>query len=98
METWVHFWAEQLGTGWQDFAISILQWCFALSLIPAVRHPTDKPAFLSSIFTASLLLVMCFVLSTLGFVNSTLATFAVCGMWVTLAVQKHMIGKQKRSA
>lgn len=89
LESWVHFWQQHLGTGWQDYAIATLQWFFAASLIPAVRHPTDKPALTSSATTASLLVVMCFILSTLGLVNALFATAAVCVMWTVLAVQKY---------
>jgi hypothetical protein len=76
---------------WQDWVIAIIQWVFVVALIPTIRHPSNKPTFISSLFTGLLLAVMAGVFATLQLWNGTLSATALAGAWLTLAYQRWRI-------
>ena len=82
---------------WQDWVIAIVQWVFALVLIPAIRHPLNKPPFSSSLLTAILLTVLSFVFYTLSLWNSTFSSLAVAAAWYVLAWQKFRMDRSQKS-
>jgi uncharacterized membrane protein YagU involved in acid resistance len=71
---------------WQDYVILVIQVSFALSLIPSVLSD-DKPAILTSMFNAILLVVLAIVFASLSLWSSSVATFSVAVLWTVLMVQ-----------
>ncbi|MBI4118366.1 MAG: hypothetical protein HY455_02445 [Parcubacteria group bacterium] len=76
---------------WQDKVISIGQWLFLAALLPSVLGP-DKPAFWSSMMTASILGVFAYTFWTLKLKNATISSVAVSVGWFILAYQQGFSG------
>ncbi|MBI4120892.1 MAG: hypothetical protein HY457_01380 [Parcubacteria group bacterium] len=71
---------------WQDKVISIGQWLFFFALLPSIFSP-EKPAFWSSILTATILMVFAFTFSTLKLRSATVSSVVVSVGWYVLAYQ-----------
>ncbi len=79
---------------WQDIVISLGGVFFAVALTPSLIGE-DKPAFKTSIITASILIIMVFTYASLELWLSALMNAIMCVMWGILAVQKYRIGVSK---
>lgn len=73
---------------WQDMTIGIVQWIFALALVPSLLGP-HKPAFETSMITMILLLVLTCVYATLHLYAGVVCTFLCACGWGTLARQRY---------
>ena len=78
---------------WQDYAISIISFCFIITLIPAVvRNYRLKQVIGQSIFTylptAILLTLMALVYLTIKFYYGSITTTGTAVMWYILSYQK----------
>jgi len=80
---------------WQDYVIAAVQWTFVLALIPTIRHPINKPAFLTSLLTAVLMLVLGFAFSTLKLWNGVASSIALGMGWGLLAYQRYVLDRAK---
>ena len=78
---------------WQDYIIAACQWIFILALIPAIRHPSDKPPLSSSLLTGLLLAVLAATFFTLELWNGTLSCLALAATWFFLGYQRWKIDK-----
>jgi len=76
-----------MNTSWQDVVIGVVQWIFALALVPSIAGP-HKPAFETSMITMILLLVLVGVYVSLGLYAAALCTFLCACGWGTLARQR----------
>lgn len=82
---------------WQDIVIAVVQWVFALTLLPSVLSE-DKPALATSVLTGIVLAVLAFTFSTLNLWNATLSTAVVSIMWWILAFQSYRRLKARRES
>lgn len=78
---------------WQDWVFSVGNGIFALALLPSVMGKS-KPAFSSSLLTASVLAVFVGTFATFSLWLSAAVTTVSASMWLTLAVQKYRIDKR----
>ena len=73
---------------WQDIAIMVVCYLFAVFLIPSIRSKTNKPAKSSCLLTASGLAVIGFAFDTLGLWLSFWSEIAGITAWMILFFQK----------
>lgn len=71
---------------WQDIVIAVLQFGFALALIPSLRAP-QKPAYATCILTAAGLTVIAFCFLTLDLWLSATGTGSAAVGWWLLVIQ-----------
>ena len=79
---------------WQDFVFITGQVAFTLSLLPSV-FSKDKPAFLTSIVSASFLVIFAFTYTTLSLWLAALGTATTSTLWFILAYQKYQMRRNK---
>jgi hypothetical protein len=81
---------------WQDLVIAVVQWVFAVSLVPTILHATEKPTFVTAIVTSVSLFVMTLAFASLHLWFSA-ASVAVGGIaWSILTWQRFWINKKSR--
>lgn len=78
---------------WQDVVLSVGQWIFILALLPSVLGQ-DKPAFITSLITGSVLGVFAITFSTLALWFSAISTASVSFVWFFLAIQKYVTDRK----
>jgi hypothetical protein len=78
---------------WQDLVYSIGQWVFIVALLPSV-FSKNKPAFVSSLTTGTVLLVYVFTMASLNLWVSSASTSITCLVWYILAFQKYRLDKK----
>jgi hypothetical protein len=84
-----------LDGSWQDAVIAVVQWIFALSLLPTIFHPTDKPTFSTAVLTSISLFVMAFAMATLPNLRLSAASVMLGGIaWTILAWQRYVINRR----
>ena len=76
---------------WQDWVIAIIQWLFAVFLIPSVFHPEKKPPFSTCITTSVGIFIVAYAVWTLGLLQSSLSASATGVVWGILAYQQYRI-------
>jgi hypothetical protein len=80
---------------WQDAVIAVVQWVFAISLLPTIFHPTDKPTFSTAVITAISLFVMASAMATLPHLRLSAVSVALGGIaWTVLAWQRYGINRR----
>lgn len=72
---------------WQDLAILIIQFAFAMALVPALVGPT-KPDRVTCAMTGSLLYMLGAIFLTMGFWLSAGSSFLVAACWTILLLQR----------
>ena len=77
---------------WQDIVLTLTNFVFLVSLASAVRDQ-QKPPLSTSIPSPLALYVICVVQISLGLYLTTVITFIVANLWLTLAVQRYRQGK-----
>jgi hypothetical protein len=80
---------------WQDWAIAVIQWVFALALIPTIRDASAKPSLSSSLLTAILLTALSGIFITLELWNGALSSLAVAIAWFILTFQRWRLDRKK---
>ncbi|MEM0492864.1 MAG: hypothetical protein QXS02_02765 [Candidatus Thermoplasmatota archaeon] len=88
-------------TAWQDIALTIINFAFIFTLIPAViKNYKLKDVKGQSLLTASstsiLLLIMAYVLFTLSLYLSFISTIGTAIMWFILTYQNVAYSRIKR--
>ena len=83
---------------WQDTALTIINFCFIITIIPAIiRNYRIKDTKSQSLFTylptALLLTVMCFIFYTLDLFLSSISTGGTAITWYILTYQKIIYSK-----
>ena len=73
---------------WQDLVFSIGNFVFAFALIPTIKGK-DKPAFSTSIISASFLTLFIIAFSTLGLWFSALGVGTSATAWWILTLQTY---------
>ena len=73
-------------TSWQDVVMSIGQWVFIIALLPAIVGK-DKPPWMTSLLTATVLSVFAFTFWTLGMIMSAISGSITALCWWVLLVQ-----------
>ncbi len=80
---------------WQDIVFFVGQWVFIIALIPTLRAK-EKPQISTSLVTSATLFVFAVTYFTLGLWLSAIVAALISIAWLTLAVQKHRIGKKNK--
>ncbi|HZX49578.1 MAG TPA: hypothetical protein VFE94_00300 [Candidatus Paceibacterota bacterium] len=78
---------------WQDIVFSIGSWVFVFALLPSV-FSKDKPAFSSSITTATVLTVFVFTYASLGLWLTAVSAGLLTLTWCVLAIQKFLMNQK----
>jgi hypothetical protein len=79
---------------WQDIILAISFAAFNVALIPSVVGK-KKPAFYTSLLTATFLVPGLIVYINLSLWYSAIMTAINIGLWVTLLIQEYRLSKQK---
>jgi hypothetical protein len=86
---------------WQDTALTIINFGFIISTIPAIiknyqLKNSRSQSLITYLSTAILLMVMAGVFETLQLYLSSISTFGSSCIWFVLSYQKIRYGKQKQ--
>jgi hypothetical protein len=78
---------------WQDQVLTVINFCFILTLVPAVLKnyrykDVESQSILTYSATAVLLSLMCFIFWTLNLTLSSIATGGTALVWYILTYQK----------
>lgn len=79
---------------WQDWAIMAVQIVFALSLLPTILHPTQKPTFSTAILTVLCLLLMGITYLSLSLWFATFFAGVNVALWMVLAFQRYRLNRK----
>ncbi len=79
---------------WEDVVIAIVQWVFAIALIPSILHKTEKPALMTSLLTGLLLIVLCVAYASLDLWKSVIPVAILTLAWLYLAWQRYQLNKK----
>lgn len=87
---------------WQDFALTVINFGFIITLIPALiknyqKKEVGSQSFLTYFSTSVLLVVMAYVFFTLRLDLSCISTAGTGVMWFLLTYQKVIYSKGKKS-
>ena len=85
---------------WQDTALSIINFGFVLTLLPAIYHnyrlkEVKGQSFLTYSSTAILLTIMCYIFYTLDLLLSAIATGGTAVTWFILLGQKIYYARER---
>jgi hypothetical protein len=87
---------------WQDYALTVINFGFIITLIPAlIKNYQEKEvgsqSFLTYFSTSILLVVMAYVFLTLRLDMSCISTAGTGVMWFLLTYQKIIYSREKKS-
>lgn len=78
---------------WQDQVLAVVQWIFAVALLPTILHKEHKPTLTTCALNAVLMVVVIYTYYTLKLTNSVLAGSVLGAAWGILAFQRHRINR-----
>lgn len=81
---------------WQDWIFTIGQFIFVIALIPTIRGK-DKPAFITSLITTTILYSFSLTYITLGLWGSAIFASLNATAWVILALQKYRLNRNSKN-
>ena len=82
---------------WQDWVLAVVQWVFAIALIPTILHKEHKPAFSSALLTCLGLIITTITIASLGLWNTAIGTAVGTVVWSIILYQRWRLNKKQRS-
>ncbi len=79
---------------WQDWVIMMVQIVFAISLLPTILHPTQKPTFSTAIMTVACICLMALVYATLTLWFATIMALVNGLLWAILGFQRYRLNQK----
>lgn len=80
---------------WQDWVIMAVQVVFAISLLPTIFHPDQKPTLSTAVMTVGCIILLSLVYATLHLWFATFMALVNAALWTTLGLQRFRLNQKK---
>ena len=72
-----------------------VQVVFAISLLPTILHPNQKPTMATCVISAGCVTTLAFVFASLGLWFAVATSCLNMGLWIVLASQRHRLNQRE---